>query len=315
METNTKKKYNSFLWTEKFRPQKVKDIILPNSYKKTFSKYVEDKQIPNILLYSSTPGSGKTTTAKAICEDIGAQYIYINASSESGIDTLRDRITKFASTKSFDGSPKIVIMDEIDGAGKNLQQGLRGAMEEFHKVCRFIFTCNYVSQIIQPLRSRCQEFDMNMTDGKFVQEQKPKIINHIKKILAFEKIEAQESTIVKLVDVHYPDIRKIIQLSQQYSAINGCIDENIFNYEKIDNEFYQMILEKKVMKARKYLIEKSYNYDEMFTALFKEFVPMLPQQVQPPAIVLINDYQFKNSMVIDKEINFCALMIELMQIF
>jgi len=312
VKPNTKRKKNKYIWIEFFRPMSVEDIILPKAYMKTFRKFVEEKEIPNLMLYSSSPGVGKTTLAKALCNDIGADYLYINVSSESGIDTLRTSISRFASTKSFNGKPKIVIMDEFDGASNNLQMGLRAAIEEFHKVCRFIFTCNYITQIKDPVLSRCQVFDMNFTDKKIKDEMVPKVTNRVCKILDFKKVDYDNSVIVKLVEDHYPDIRKTIQICQQYSAVNGVIDSNIFNYEKVDEEFYTYLLNKDFRNARKYLIESNYNYEEMFTNLYHHFVPMLTKEVQPEAIITIAEYMYKNSHSIDKEINFAALMLELM---
>ena len=315
MQENKVKKYNKFLWVETFRPQTVKDILMPNNIKKQFIKMVKQKSIPNLLLYSSGPGVGKTTLAKALCKDLNADYKYINVSKDSGIDTLRVNIQKFASTKSFSGGQKIVIMDEFDGASKNLQQALRAAIEEFHKVCRFIFTCNYITQIIEPLKSRCQEFDMNYTDSNSLKELKPEIEKRITDILNFKKIEYDVDVIKKLIDVKYPDIRKTIQLCQQYSNTNGIIDNNIFNFEKLDEEFYDYLLKKQFNKARKYVIEKNYDYTEMYSNLYKEFIPKLEKSIQPQAILVIAQYQYWHTNVVDPEINFAACLIELMQTF
>lgn len=241
MKTNKRKKYNKFLWVEAFRPEHVKDMLLPDKLKKNFLKLIDEKNIPNLLLYSSSPGVGKTTLAKALCNDIGADYLYINTSSESGIETLRATVKKFASTKSFNGAPKVVIMDEFDGASKNLQQGLRAAIEEFHNVCRFIFMANYISQIIEPLKSRCQVFDMNMTETSTCDEMKPKIKSYLKRLLDFKQISYQDETAEKMVDQYFPDIRNMIQTCQQYSSLNGSIDDNIFSYQKIDEDFYDFI--------------------------------------------------------------------------
>ena len=307
-----KKKYTSYLWTEQFRPSTVVDIILPKSYKRIFNKYVKEQEIPNLLLFSSSPGCGKTSLAKALCNDIGANKLYINASSKGGIDTLRDTIAKFASAKAFNRKPKIVIMDEADGASPNLQQGLRAFTEEFHKVCRFIFTCNYKTKIIVPLQDRCQMYDMNFSDKKMKEDMIPKIYKRIIGILQFKEVEYDKDVVLKLIETSYPSIRRVIQLCQQYSAINGNIDADVFNYEKVDEEFYNFVLNKQFNKARQYMIDKSYNYDEMFTNMYREYVPMLPTREQPHTIITIAEYMYRNSFVIDKEINFSALLLELM---
>ena len=306
------KKMASYLWTELFRPQSVSDIILPTAYKRTFNKYVKEKEIPHLLLYSSSPGVGKTTLAKALCKDIGANKLYINASAKGGIDTLRDTIAKFATSKSLNRKTKIVILDEFDGATHNLQAGLRAFTEQYHKVCRFIFTCNYKTKIIPALQDRCQMYDMNFADKKMKDDMIPKILKRIIGMLKFQKVEYDEKVLQKLIETSYPSIRRVVQLCQQYSAINGNIDANIFNYEKIDEEFYNYVLNKQFNKARKYMLDKSYNYDEMFTNLYKEYVPMLPAREQPHTIITIAEYMYRNAFAVDKEINFSALLLELM---
>ena len=312
MKQNNSKKFNDYVWIELYRPQTVSDIILPALYKKVFLKMVKERKIPNLLLYSSSPGVGKTTLAKALCKDIQADYKYINVSSESGIDTLRSTISKFASTKSFTGCQKVVILDEFDGASKNLQQGLRAAIEEFHKVCRFIFTCNYITQIIQPLRSRLQEYDMNYTDKKTVQELQPKVLKRVINILKHKEIEYSEETIVKLIKLKWPDIRSVIQNCHKYSDINGNIDNDILSFEKVDDEFYDYVLNKKFNKARRYLIERNYDYSEMFSNLYKEFIPRLQGHLQPQCIIILAEYQYKHSFSVDPELNFSACMLEIM---
>jgi len=311
VKTKRKKKLAKNVWVEFFRPTKIKDIILPINYKKTFKKFIEDKEIPNLLLYSSKPGTGKTSLAKILCYEIGADYLYINVSEKGGIDTLRSKISSFASIKSLSGKPKIVILDEFEGASNNLQEGLRASIEQFTNVCRFIFTCNYVTRIIEPLKSRVQEFDMNYSDKNIRKEIEPQIKKRILGILQFKKIEYKEDVLEKLININYPDMRKTIQMCQQYSQINGIIDSNIFNMEKVDNEFYQFILNKDFSKARKYIIESGYNYDEMFTNLYNDYIPLLDVQLQPSAIIIIAEYMYKSSFVVDKEINFSAMLLEL----
>lgn len=315
MKENKTKRYNKLIWCELYRPQTVEDILMPKDLKKQFLKMVKQQSIPNLLLYSSGPGVGKTTLAKALCRDLSADYKYINVSSESGIDTLRSKIQKFASTKSFSGGQKVVIMDEFDGASKNLQQGLRAAIEEFHKVCRFIFTCNYITQIIGPLKSRCQEFDMNYMDTTSIKELKPEIEDRITKILKHKGIDYDIKTVKKLIDTKYPDIRKTIQLCQQYSNINGSIDKDILTFEKVDEEFYDLLLRKKFNPARRYVIEKNYDYTEMYTNLYKEFVPKLDKPMQPQVILVLAQYQHWHASVADPEINFAACLVELLQSF
>lgn len=315
---NKKKRLSYTLWIEKYRPDTVVQILLPKDVKAYFMKLVEEKEIPNLLLYSSSPGVGKTTMAKALVKDIKSDYIYINMSLESGIDTLRNRISKFATSYSMfgenEGGKKICILDEFDGSTPALQAAMRGFMEEFQDSCRFILTCNYITKIIEPLKSRCQQIDFNMMDIKSQEECKPLILQRLLGILKNEKIEFKQETIQKIVETFYPDVRRMISLLQQYSKKNGIIDVGIFDIEKVDTEFYDMVLNKKLTDARRYVIERNYNFDEMYRNLFDNFVPMLDKPKQAQAILVIAEYMYRNAFVIDKEINFTAALLEIMAI-
>lgn len=316
MEENKEKRLNYTLWIEKYRPTKIQDVILPISLKKFFTELVKEKEIPNLLFYSSSPGVGKTTVAKALAKEIDTDYIYINTSLENGIDLIRSRIEKFATSMSFSGNKKIVILDEFDGATPQLQAALRATIEEFHQTCRFIFTCNYITKIIEPLKSRCQMIDFNLMDKTVQDEMKPLILRRLCGILKVEKVQGKpiifdEATVKKIVDIFYPDIRRMTSLLAHYTKKNGIVNEDIFNYEKIDTELYQLILNKKLTAARKFITERSYNYDEMFRAMFDNLVPMLDKTKQAQAILLIAEYMYRNNFVIDKEINFTALLLEI----
>ena len=305
----------SWLWVERYRPQTLNDIILPSKYKNFFSKVVKDGSMPNILLSSSNPGSGKTTLAKALPRDLGIKPLYLNISSESGIDTLRSVIKRHASTAGIKGKHKVVIMDEADGATPQLQAGLRAFIEEFHNTCRFILTCNYVSKIIQPLREgRIMEFDFNMTDKKMIDELKPKMVKRLIGILKFEKVEYDVETLEKIVDTYYPNVRRMLSVMQKYSQMNGIIDGNIFNFEGVDEEFYDFILDKNFTAARQFVLDRAYNYEELYTKLYKELVPKLDRSLQAQAIITINEHQYQHACVIDQEINFAACVLELMSL-
>ncbi|MFA5484928.1 MAG: AAA family ATPase [Candidatus Pacearchaeota archaeon] len=311
---NNNKKLNYTLWVEKYRPSTIKDVILPKAYKNFFDKIISEKDLPNLLLYASSPGNGKTSTAKALVSDLDMDYLYINTSSESGIDTLRDKISKFASTMSFDGKKKAIILDEFDGASINLQQGLRAAIEEFHDTCRFVLTCNYVTKIIEPLKSRCQMLDFNFSDNRMSKTMMPKIGKRILEILDNEKIEYDKSTIIKIVKTFYPDMRKMLGLLQQYSKQTGIINAEIFNYQRIDSELFELVLNKKMRKAREYVIQKNYNYSELYRALYDNVIPRIDQSSQGEAYITVAEYMYRDSFVIDKEINFFACLIELARI-
>jgi len=314
----SKKQLSYTLWVEKYRPTCVKQVLLPPEVKGFFLKLVEEGEIPNLLLYSSSPGVGKTTIAKALAADIKVDSIYINMSLESGIDTLRNRISKFATSYSMfgenEGGKKICILDEFDGSTPALQAAMRGFMEEFQDSCRFILTCNYVTKIIEPLKSRCQQIDFNMMDTESQKHLSPIISQRICGILKNEKVEFKPETVNKIVETFYPDIRRMINLCQQYSKTNGIIDSGIFDVEKVDTEFYQMILNRKLTDARRYVIERNYNFDEMYRNLFDNLVPMMEKSKQAQAILIIAEYMYRNAFVIDKEINFTAALLEIMGI-
>lgn len=308
-----KKKLANDLWVEKYRPDTIDDILLPKKYKRFFKKIIKGGEIPNLLLSSSSPGTGKTTLAKAICYDFGIKPKYINVSSRGGIATLREDIERYAATKSLERKIKVVIMDEFDGASISLQQGLRAALEEFKNSCRFIFTCNYQTKIIEPLKSRCQIFNFDLADRENVNEMVPQIVNRICGILQINEISFQKKTIEKLVDTYYPDIRKMLGLCQQYSNMAGSIDENIFNFNKIDEEFYIYILERKFGKARTYLIETNYNYSELYRELYDNLIPKIKNpQARAQVILAISEYMYRHAFAIDPEINAAACLLEIM---
>ena len=305
------RKLAKYLWVEKYRPESVKHVLLPSHMKRLFNNVVKGNQVPNFMFYSTSPGVGKTTVAKAICKDMGVDYLYINTSSESGIDTLRTKIQKYASVRTLDGKNKVAILDEFDGATPNLQAGLRAAIEEFHNSCRFIFAVNYITKIIEPLKSRCQMIDFNLTEKKTHDEMFPKIVKRLSGLLQNEKADFNVETLEKIVNTFYPDIRRMIQLLQQYFNTNGIIDNEIFNFEKIDDEFFAFIMNKELTKARKYLIERNSNPVEVYRSLFDHFVPQLKNEIQGQAILTIAEYSYRHAFSVDSEINLTACLLEL----
>jgi len=307
-----KKQLSYTLFVEKYRPISVKDVIMPNSYKNAFLKMVQGGEIQNLLLYSSYPGSGKTSLAKAICNDIGSDFMYINASEDSGIDVLRNEIRRFASGKSINGKKKIVILDELDGS-KGLQPGLRGAIEEFHNTCRFIATCNHINKIIPPLRSRFQEFDFNMNLSNLRAEMIPKVIKRICGILTNEKIEYEEEVIKELVETRYPDVRKMYTIIQQYSNMSGTIDKNILNFSESDEKLYELVLTKKFTAARQYILDNGYDFDSLYTDFYKNLVPKIKnKKSQHSAIRAIGEWNYRAAFCTDKEIPFVTMLLEIM---
>lgn len=301
------------VWVEKFRPKTMKDIILPRSYKTFFNKIIKSNELPNLILYSSSAGTGKSSLAKILCNELNVEYLYINA-SRTGIDILRTDIEKFAHVKSlFSNKNKVIILDEFCGSTPALQNALKADIERF-KSCRFIFTANHITRIIEPLRSRCQEFNFNMMEKNVLSDMKPKISKRLKNILNFEKVEFQDDIVNNIVDKFYPDIRKMIQVVQQYSNIYQVIDDNILNFEQVDDEFYDFLLKGQLTKARTYLIERNYDYVDLYRNLYDNYIPKLDSSVQGEAIIEISQYMYQHSFVVDPEINAVALLLKLINL-
>jgi len=315
LEINKEKRLSYTVWTEKYRPSKISDVILPIGLKRFFNKLVSEKEIPNLLFYSSSPGVGKTTVAKALVKEIGADYLYINTSKENGIDTLRSKIDKFATSMSLTGNKKIVILDEFDGASRNLQDALRASIEEFHNICRFIFLCNSITKIIEPIQSRCQSglIDFNFTDVKSKEQMMPQVVKRLIGILKTEKIEHSVEIIEKLANTFYPDIRKMIGVLQHYTKQNGIINNDIFNSQFISDELIDLIIAKKFRQAREFVIASNYNFAELYRFLYDKYLPKIEKTKYAQSLTIISEFMWRQSQgVLDPEINFAHCMIELM---
>ncbi len=308
----SKKQLSYTLFEEKYRPETVDEVVMPNIYKNAFKKMVENKEVPNLLLYSSYPGSGKTSLAKALCNDIDANFLYINASEDSGIDTIRNTIRQFASGKTLDGKKKIVILDEIDGMSPNSQKALRGFISEFHNNCRFISTCNYINKIISPLRSRFQEFDFNVNKQELIREMVPKVVARVSTILKFENIEFDKDAIKSLVEEKFPDIRKIYTILQQYSTMSGCIDKNVLSFTESDEKLYQLILTKKFTLARQHVLDNGYDLDSLYTDFYKNLIPKIEDKSKQMACIrVIGEWNYRSAFCADKEIPFATMLLEI----
>lgn len=308
-----KKQLSYTLFTEKYRPEHVSDVVMPANYKKIFSKFVKDGEVPNILLYSSYPGSGKTSLAKALCNDIDANYLYFNMSEDTSVDVLRNDMRRFAAGKSLDGKKKIVVLDELDGASISLYKALRGFIEEFQNVCRFIATCNHINKIPAPLRSRFQEFDFNMNTEILRKEMVPKVTERIIGMLKFEQIEYDVEVVKKLIDDTFPDIRKIYTLIQQYSSMNGIIDVNIFNFSSIDSQLYEFILNGKYTSAKKFILDSGYNFDDLYGEFYRNLVPKLsPVSLQIAVTRIVGEWNYKSALCTDKELPLMACVADMM---
>jgi DNA polymerase III delta prime subunit len=302
-----------YLWVEKYRPKTIDDCILPNDLKETFQTFVNQKNVPNLLL-SGGPGVGKTSVAKAMLDELDSDYLTINGSLSGNIDTLRNDIMQFASSVSFSGGRKYVILDEADYLNpQSTQPALRNFMEEFSKNCGFILTCNFKNRIIEPLHSRC-----SVIDFKIPSKSKPKIASQfykrICKILAENQVEYDAQVVAQLVQKHFPDWRRVLNELQRYS-VSGRIDTGLL-VNLTDDNFKTLIgylKEKNFGEMRKWI---GLNSDNESTALFRQIYETCSTYAKPnsvPQIVLIlADYQYKAAFVADQEINLVACMTEIM---
>ena len=302
-----------FLWVEKYRPQKIDDCVLPQALKETFRQYVEQGELPNFL-FTGSAGVGKTTIAKALCNEIGAEFMMINGSEESGIDTLRTKIKGFASTISLTDAKKVVILDEADYLNANsTQPALRGFIEEFANNCRFILTCNFKNRIIEPIHSRCAVVEFKI-DNKDKQEIAATFFKRAVSILKQEQIEFDPKVVVELVMKHFPDYRRILNELQRYS-VSGKIDSGILvnMSEESFKGLIKLLKEKDFTEVRKWV---SKNSDSDTTSLFRELYDSAANTIEPnsvPQLVLIlADYQYKAAFVADHELNIMAALTEIM---
>jgi DNA polymerase III delta prime subunit len=300
-----------FLWVEKYRPRTLADCILPADQKQIFQEMVSKGEIQNMRLCGGA-GMGKTTIARALCEELQTDYIIINGSEESGIDVLRTKIKQFASTVSFSGKPKVVILDEADYLNPNsTQPALRAFMEEFSSNCRFIFTCNFKNRIIPPLHSRTA-----VVEFKLPKSEKPKIaaafFRRVLDIIAHENVEADGKVIAKVIEKHFPDYRRILNELQRYSA-SGKIDEGILvNMGEINmQELIAALKDKDWKKMRTWVVN---NIDNDPQTLFRKFYDTLSDSVVqvPQLVLLLADYQYKAAFCADQEINLVACLTEIM---
>jgi DNA polymerase III delta prime subunit len=302
-----------FLWVEEYRPKTIDDCILPQSLKTLFQSFIDKGEISN-MLFSGTPGVGKTTVAKALCEQMNCDWIMINGSEEGGIDVLRNKIKNFASTVSLSGGKKVVILDEADYLNpQSTQPALRGFVEEFHKNCRFILTCNFKNRIIEPLHSRFSniEFRINNKD-------KPKLASQLMDraiyILKEQNIEYEDKALVGLITKHFPDFRKLINELQRYS-VSGAIDAGVLVNISDENlkTLTAHLKAKEFGDMRKWVVNNLDNDPvKIFRKIYDSLNTTLQPETIPHAILIIADYQYKSAFVADQEINLVACLTELM---
>ena len=300
------------LWTEKYRPQNVESCILPDRLKQPFQEYVNQKQIPNLLL-SGGAGVGKTTIAKAMCNEIGCDFMVINGSDESGIDTFRTKIKNYASSMSFTGGRKVIIIDEADYLNPNsTQPALRNAIEEFASNCSFIFTCNYKNRIIEPLHSRCAVIDFGMKNGEKA-KMAAQFFKRIQTILQSEKVAFDDKVVAELVKKHFPDFRRVLNELQRYSQF-GAIDTGILSQiaDVSLSELTKFITTKDFASIRKWVATNEMDSITLFRKVYDTLYDTLKPTSIPQAVVILADYQYKAAFVADQEINTVACLTELM---
>ena len=305
---------NNTLWVEKFRPKEIEDCILPTEIKTTFQSIVDSGEIPNLLLTGS-PGIGKTTVAKALCNQLDCDSIMINGSDEGRmIDTLRTTVVNYASTVSLSGGKKVIIIDEADYMNKDsVQPALRGVIEEFSKNCRFIFTCNFKNRIIPALHSRCSVVDFVIS-----KDSKPTVamemMENVKWILNEEKVKFDEKVLADLIMKYFPDFRRVINELQKYS-LNGVIDDGILKLSSDENfnELFVALKGKNFSGMRKWVAQ---NIDNDHVRLYRQIYDTLNKRFEkrsiPQAVLTIADYSYKSAFVADQEVNMVACLTELM---
>ena len=303
----------SFLWVEKYRPKTIEECILPDRIKTLFQQISLEGRIPNMIL-SGGPGMGKTTVAKALCNEVGCDFLMINGSEESGIDVLRTKIRGYASTVSFDGKRKVVILDEADYLNpQSTQPALRSFIEEFEKHCSFIMTCNYINRIIEPLHSRCQTIDFRIN-----KEEKLNVGSNFGKrlytILDQEKVDYDKKVVAEVLMKHFPDYRRVLNELQKYSKY-GNIDSGILSQvSELDlSELMKYMKDKKFNEVRKWVVN---NLDNDPQKIYRKIYDVAEKHIQtssiPQLVLILADSQYKFAFAADHELNLVACLVEIM---
>jgi DNA polymerase III delta prime subunit len=302
-----------FLWTEKYRPKKIEDCILPPRIKNTFQSYVDTKQIPNLML-TGTAGVGKTTVAKAMCDQLGISHMFINSSDERGIDVLRTKVKNYASTLSMVGGKKVIILDEADYLTPEAQAAFRGLLEEFSHNCTFILTCNFKSKLIDAIHSRCSVIDFTLR-----KEEKPKMASLFYKrmhnILEIENVKFDGNTVAQIVQKFFPDYRRTINELQRF-AKSGSIDPDIFSQisdVRRISDLIKNLKEKNFTEMRKWVVVNSdIDPARVYRKIYDSLYDYVKSNSIPQAVVILARYQYQSAFVADQEINLVACLTEIM---
>lgn len=299
------------LWVEKYRPQTIEDCILPESLKNTFQEFVNNKQIPNLLL-CGTAGVGKTTVARALCNEVGCDYLLVNGSNENGVDDVRNKISNYASSMSLSGGRKVIILDEADYLTPNAQAILRASIEEFSSNCSFIFTCNFKNRIIDPLHSRCTVIDFKSNGSKA--KMAAQFFKRVEIILMQEDITYDREVVAAVITKHFPDNRRILNELQRYSA-GGTIDKGILaSVSDVQlGELTTALQTKDFVSCRKWVTQNLDNDpSRIFRSLYDNLYDKLKPGAVPQLVLILAKYQYQAAFVADHEINLIACLTEIM---
>ena len=302
---------NDFLWVEKYRPRKISDTILPDKLKQVFEKIVTAGELPN-MLFAGSAGLGKTTVAKALCNELELDYLFINGSEEGNIDTLRTKIKQFASSISLHGGYKVVILDEADYLNpQSTQPALRGFIEEFANNCRFLLTCNFKNRIIEPLHSRCGVYEFN-TSKKDLQPLAAQMLKRCQGVLEEEGISYDQMAVVDLIMKHAPDWRRILNELQRQSMV-GIVASGSTNHTGSFDSLFTYLKDKDFKKMRQWVVNNiDTDASAIFRGIYDRMYDNLKPQSIPQLILILADYQYKNAFVSDHELNVVACMTEIM---
>lgn len=304
----------SYLWVEKYRPKTIEDCVLPERLKNTFQEFVNQGGIPHLIL-AGGPGTGKTTVAKALCDQLDMDFLFLNGSDENGIDTFRMKIKNYASSMSLMGGKKAILIDEADYLNPNsIQPALRGAMEEFEDNCRFIFTCNYKNRIIEPLHSRSTVIDFRLSP-----DEKPKMardfMRRVEFILKSEAVTYNAKVLAEFITKHFPDFRRTINELQTFAQTHGEVNEGILSIVK-DVSLTDLI---RALKARNFRDMRQWvaqhgsdDPARLYRKIYDSLYEILKKESIPPAVIILAKYQYQAAFVADQELNLTACLTELM---
>ena len=303
---------NEFLWVEKYRPQTISDCILPDALKKTFQEIINNKELPN-MLFSGTAGLGKTTVAKALCNQLGLDFILINGSEEGNIDTLRGKIKQFASSVSLQGGYKVVILDEADYLNpQSTQPALRGFIEEFSNNCRFILTCNFKNRIIEPLHSRCGVYEFNTTKKDMVALCES-MLSRTSFILKEENVQYNVKDIAPVIMKHAPDWRRVLNELQRASVSGTYVGLSSSSTGSSIDELVKLLKDKDFKKMRTWVVNNmDMDATAIFRSLYDQSTTYIKPQSVPQLVLILADYQYKHAFVADHELNVVACLTEIM---